>query len=59
MKKPTVHPPPPKPTTNDARKQAVFDSVVAWLFKNFALIATGEQKGSGRIAPIRTRTPRR
>ena len=49
-------PPPPEPTTDDAQKQAVFDEVVIWLRENFALIATGEQRGSGRIAPIRTRT---
>jgi hypothetical protein len=47
---------PPEPTTDDAQKQAVFDEVVIWLRENFALIATGEQRGSGRIAPIRTRT---
>ena len=46
---------PPEPTTDDAQKQAVFDEVVIWLRENFALIATGEQRGSGRIAPIRTR----
>jgi hypothetical protein len=49
-------PPPPKPTIDDAQKQAVFNEVVIWLYENFALIATGEQRGSGRIAPIRTRT---
>ena len=49
-------PPPPEPTTDDAQKQAVFDEVVIWLHENFALIATGEQRGAGRIAPIRTRT---
>ena len=47
---------PPEPTTDDAQKQAVFDEIVIWLRENFALIATGEQRGSGRIAPIRTRT---
>ena len=49
-------PPPPEPTTDDEQKQAVFNEVVIWLRENFALIATGEQRGSGRIAPIRTRT---
>jgi Family of unknown function (DUF5906) len=49
-------PPPPEPTTDDAQKQAVFDKAVVWLHENFALIATGEQRGAGRIAPIRTRT---
>lgn len=47
---------PPEPTTDDAQKQAVFDEVVIWLRENFALIAMGEQRGAGRIAPIRTRT---
>ena len=49
-------PPPPEPTTDAEQKQAVFNEAVTWLYENFALIATGEQRGSGRIAPIRTRT---
>ena len=49
-------PPPPEPTTDDEQKQTVFNEAVIWLRENFALIATGEQRGSGRIAPVRTRT---
>ena len=49
-------PPPPEPTVDDEQKKAVFDEAVIWLHENFALIATGEQRGTGRIAPIKTRT---
>jgi hypothetical protein len=48
-------PPPPAPATSVGQKQAVFDEVVLWLTANYGLLAVGELRGAGRIAPLRTR----
>src|SRR6516164_732955 len=48
-------PPPPDPATSAGQKQAVFDDVVLWLTANYGLLVVGEQRGAGRIVPLRTR----
>jgi Family of unknown function (DUF5906) len=48
-------PPPPDPATSVGQKQAVFDDVVLWLTANYGLLAVGEQRGAGRVVPLRTR----
>jgi len=49
-------PPPPGPASSQGQKQAVFDEVVLWLLTNYGLLAVGELRGAGRVAPLRTRT---
>jgi hypothetical protein len=48
-------PPPPDPATSMGQKSAVFDDVVLWLTANYGLLAVGEQRGAGRVVPLRTR----
>src|SRR6516162_866481 len=49
-------PPPPAPATSAGQKQVVFEEVVLWLLANYGLLAVGELRGAGRVAPLRTRT---
>jgi uncharacterized protein DUF5906 len=49
-------PPIPEPPTCAGEKQDAFDAVVQWLLANYGLLAEGEQRGAGRIVPLRTRT---
>jgi uncharacterized protein DUF5906 len=51
----SLMPPPPDPATSVGQKQAVFDDVVLWLVANYGLLAVGEQRGAGRVVPLRTR----
>jgi hypothetical protein len=46
---------PPAPAISAGQKQTVFDDVVLWLVTNYGLLAVGEQRGAGRIVPLRTR----
>lgn len=48
-------PPPPKPATSVGQRQAIFDEVVLWLIANYGLLTIGEQRGAGRVVPLRTR----
>src|SRR5262249_20927193 len=52
----SLMPPPPDPATSASQKQDVFDEVVFWLRTNYGLLAVGELRGAGRIAPLRTRS---
>jgi hypothetical protein len=47
----SLMPPPPDPATSQGQKQDVFDEVVLWLLANYGLLAIGEQRGAGRVAP--------
>jgi len=51
----SLMPPPPAPAASVSQRQAVFDDVVLWLLANYGLLAVGEQRGGGRIVPLRTR----
>ena len=51
----SLMPPPPAPATSVGQKQAVFEEVVVWLLTNYGLLAVGELRGAGRVAPLRTR----
>src|SRR5215813_7723216 len=51
----SLMPPLPDPATSAGQKQAVFDDVVLWLVANYGLLAVGEQRGAGRVVPLRTR----
>jgi len=51
----SLMPPLPDPTTSAGDKQAVFEEVVLWLTANHGLLVVGEQRGAGRIVPLRTR----
>jgi Family of unknown function (DUF5906) len=51
----SLMPPPPGPATSAGDKQAIFDEVVLWLTANHGLLVIGEQRGAGRIVPLRTR----
>jgi hypothetical protein len=46
----------PEAPASAGEKQDAFDAVVAWLLANYGLLAEGEQRGAGRIVPLRTRT---
>jgi hypothetical protein len=48
-------PSPPAPAASANQKQAVFDDVVLWLTASYGLLVAGEQRGAGRIVPLRTR----
>jgi hypothetical protein len=49
-------PPPPEPATSIGQRQEVFDEVVHWLLTYYGLLVIGEQRGAGRIVPLRTRS---
>src|SRR6516162_8030450 len=52
----SLMPPLPNPAASVGQKQTVFEEVVLWLVANYGLLAVGEQRGAGRIVPLRTRT---
>jgi hypothetical protein len=51
----SLMPPLPNPAASAGQKQVVFEEVVLWLVANYALLAVGEQRGAGRVVPLRTR----
>ena len=51
----SLMPPLPNPAASVGQKQVVFEEVVLWLVANYGLLAVGEQRGAGRVVPLRTR----